>query len=191
MARTFTRRQLLLIGVTLALAGCASQTQGLPAAISTTQATPTVPISGTQAISGATTTPTTATQPGSTTGIKIDYMKGVPASTNLNGAGATFPELLYKRWFADFSKLTGTKINYQGVGSGAGINQYTQGTVDFGASDAFLTDAQLAKAPGTLEIPMAAGSISVIVNIPELSSLKSGQLKLTGDTLAGIYLGTI
>jgi len=110
------------------------------------------------------------------------------SATALTGAGATFPAPLYTRWFADYATLCNVQINYQAIGSGGGIQQHTQRTVDFGASDGILTDAQFAAAPGTLMIPMTAGAEAIIVN---LQGLSRGQLKLTPDTLAGIFLGQI
>jgi phosphate transport system substrate-binding protein len=111
---------------------------------------------------------------------------------NLNSAGATFPQPLYTKWFDEYYKLTGAKINYQGVGSGAGINQITAGTVDFGASDGIMTAEQQAKAEAAggpiLHIPMTSGAVAIIYN---LSGINSGQIKLTGDVLAKIYLKTI
>lgn len=113
-------------------------------------------------------------------------------SVSLNGAGATFPQPLYTKWFDEYYKLTGVKINYQGVGSGAGITQITAGTVDFGASDGIMTADQQTKAEAAggpiLHIPMTSGAVAIIYN---LSGINSGQLKLTGDVLANIYLKTI
>lgn len=122
---------------------------------------------------------------------------GSPTSTpsqsvSLNGAGGTFPLPLYTKWFDVYYQLTGVKINYQPVGSGAGINQITAGTVDFGASDAIMTSAQQAAAEAAggpiLHIPMTSGAIAIIYN---LTGIESGQLKLTGDVLAKIYLKQI
>ncbi len=114
------------------------------------------------------------------------------SAINLNGAGATFPAPLYTKWFDEYSKLTGVKINYQAVGSGAGIKQITEGTVDFGASDGIMTPEQQSaaeKAGGPiLHIPMTSGSEAIIYN---LAGIPSGQLKLTGDILAKIYLKQI
>ncbi len=113
-------------------------------------------------------------------------------STNLLGAGATFPAPLYTKWFDEYNKLTGVRVNYQAVGSGTGIQQITAGTVDFGATDGIMTEAQekAAEAAGgpILHIPMTAGSVAIIYN---LSGVNSGQLNLTGDILAKIYLKTI
>lgn len=111
---------------------------------------------------------------------------------NLNGAGATFPAPLYTKWFDEYYKLTGVKINYQPVGSGSGITQITQDTVDFGASDGIMTAEQQAKAEAAygpiLHIPMTSGAVAVIYNLPGVGT---GQLKLAGDVLADIYLKKI
>ncbi len=119
----------------------------------------------------------------------------VPAPTqakSLDGAGATFPQPLYTKWFDEYYKLTGVKINYNGTGSGGGIKAITDGTVDFGASDGIMTDEQVAAAQAAggpiLHIPMTSGAVAVIFN---LSGISSGQLKLTGDVLADIYLKKI
>jgi phosphate transport system substrate-binding protein len=106
----------------------------------------------------------------------------------LTGAGATFPAPLYTRWFADYATLCGIRINYQAIGSGGGITQHTQRTVQFGASDGIMTSAQKEAAPGSLHIPMVAGAVTPVVNIQGISA---GQLRLNADTLAGIYLGDI
>jgi phosphate transport system substrate-binding protein len=110
----------------------------------------------------------------------------------LNGAGGTFPAPLYTKWFDEYYKITGVKINYQAVGSGAGISQITAGTVDFGASDAIMTADQQSKAEAAggpiLHIPMTSGAVAIIYH---LSGITSGQIKLTGDVLAKIYLKTI
>jgi phosphate transport system substrate-binding protein len=113
-------------------------------------------------------------------------------SINLNGAGATFPAPLYTKWFDEYNRLTGVKVNYQPIGSGGGISQITEGTVDFGATDGIMTDAETVKAESKngpiLHIPMTSGSVAVIYN---LAGISSGQLKLTGDVLANIYLKKI
>ena len=105
----------------------------------------------------------------------------------LTGAGATFPQPLYTRWFSDYNKLTNVKVNYQGVGSGAGIKQITEKTVDFGASDAPMTDAQLKAAPDILHIPTAMGAVVVTYNLANVTQ----PLNLSGETVGGIYLGDI
>ncbi len=117
---------------------------------------------------------------------------GVTPPANLNGAGATFPAPLYTKWFDEYYKLTGVRINYQPIGSGAGINQIIAGTIDFGAGDGIMTGQQQAKAETAhgpiLHIPMTSGAIAVIYNI---TGIGSGQLRLTGDVLADIYLKKI
>jgi phosphate transport system substrate-binding protein len=117
----------------------------------------------------------------------------VPAeAVSLTGAGATFPAPLYTKWFDEYNKLTGIKINYQAIGSGAGITQITEGTVDFGASDGIMTADQIAKAEAShgpiLHIPMTSGAVAVVYNLPGIGI---GDLKLTGDVLANIYLKKI
>src|SRR5579859_4318326 len=78
----------------------------------------------------------------------------------INGAGATFPYPLYSKWFSDYNKLhPDLKFNYQSIGSGGGVKQITEKTVDFGASDAPLSDAELQKAPGVLHIPTVLGAV--------------------------------
>ncbi len=113
-------------------------------------------------------------------------------SINLTGAGATFPAPLYTKWFDQYNKLTGAKVNYQPIGSGGGISQITEGTVDFGASDGIMTAEQQTKAESKhgpiLHVPMAAGSVAIVYNLPGISN---GQVKLTGDVLAAIYLKKI
>lgn len=108
---------------------------------------------------------------------------------SLTGAGATFPAVLYTKWFNEYAKLTGVQVNYQSIGSGGGIKSVSDQTVDFGASDAPLTDDQLKAAKGgeLLHIPTALGAVVVTYNLPGLSQ----SLKLNGDTVAGIYLGNI
>ena len=110
-------------------------------------------------------------------------------AVDLTGAGATFPYPLYSKWFADYASQKGVKINYQSIGSGGGIRQLSEQTVDFGASDAPMTDAELAKAKGgaVLHVPTVIGAVALIYNLPELKQ----PLRLDGATLADIYLGTI
>ncbi|HEY2257715.1 MAG TPA: phosphate ABC transporter substrate-binding protein PstS [Variovorax sp.] len=103
------------------------------------------------------------------------------------GAGASFPAPLYSKWASDFNKATGSKINYQSVGSGAGIKQIDAKTVDFGASDMPLTDEEL-KSKGLMQFPTVIGGVIPVVNMP---GIKPGELKLSGPVLADIYLGKI
>ena len=143
-----------------------------------------------------TTTPPTTTPTGTTTAPTTTAAQALapfPATPiALNGAGATFPAPLYTKWFDLFNQKYKVAINYQAVGSGAGINAVTGLTVDFGASDAIMTDAQIAAATAAggpiLHIPMTTGSVAMTYNI---AGLKSGDLKLTGDVLANIYLKKI
>ncbi|MEO7548504.1 MAG: phosphate ABC transporter substrate-binding protein PstS [Ramlibacter sp.] len=105
----------------------------------------------------------------------------------VTGAGASFPAPLYSKWAADYNKATGVKINYQSVGSGAGLRQIEAKTVDFGASDAPLKDEELAK-KGLVQFPTVIGGVIPVVNI---KGIAPGQLKLNGQVLGDIYLGKI
>ncbi|MFV0672039.1 phosphate ABC transporter substrate-binding protein PstS [Variovorax sp. tm] len=106
---------------------------------------------------------------------------------DVTGAGASFPAPLYAKWASDFNKATGVKINYQSVGSGAGIKQIEAKTVDFGASDAPLKDDEL-QAKGLMQFPTVIGGVIPVVNI---QGVKPGELKLNGQVLGDIYLGKI
>jgi len=112
---------------------------------------------------------------------------GTARAELINGAGATFPYPLYSKWAYEYAKSTGLKLNYQSIGSGGGIKQVAAKTVDFGASDAPLGAKDLAKS-GLMQFPMAIGGVVPVVNLP---GVNPGQLKLTGDVLADIYLGKI
>ncbi|MDQ3997748.1 MAG: extracellular solute-binding protein, partial [Gemmatimonadota bacterium] len=92
-------------------------------------------------------------------------------AVDLTGAGATFPYPLYSKWFADYAAKSGVRINYQSIGSGGGIRQLSEGTVDFGASDSPMTDAELAKARGgpILHIPTVLGAVAVTYNVPAVA----------------------
>jgi phosphate transport system substrate-binding protein len=109
------------------------------------------------------------------------------AAQDVTGAGASFPAPLYSKWASDYNKATGVKINYQSVGSGAGIRQIDAKTVDFGASDMPLKDEELAK-KGQLQFPTVIGGVVPVVNI---QGIAPGQLKLTGPVLGDIFLGKI
>ena len=111
------------------------------------------------------------------------------ASTLINGAGATFPSPLYAKWFSDYQKEhPDTQINYQPIGSGGGIKQLLDHTVDFGASDAPMTDEQLAKSQVlVLHIPTVLGAVAVTYNVPGIPK----GLKLTPEVLADLFLGKI
>ncbi len=110
------------------------------------------------------------------------------SAKSLTGAGSTFAFPLYSKWFDVYGRQCGVQVNYQSVGSGAGIKQITDHTVDFGATDAFLNEEQLTAAPGITHIATASGSVAVIYNLP---GIESGKLRLSGDVLADIYLGNI
>jgi phosphate transport system substrate-binding protein len=107
----------------------------------------------------------------------------------LNGAGATFPYPMYSKWFSEYHKAhPDVEINYQSIGSGGGIRQVLAGTVDFGASDGPMTDAQLAEAKFKIfHIPTVLGSVVPAYNVPGIT----GEVKFTPEILAGIFLGRI
>ncbi len=105
----------------------------------------------------------------------------------ITGAGATFPAPVYAKWADAYNKATGARINYQSVGSGAGIRQIKAKTVDFGASDAPLKDDELAK-DGMVQFPTVIGGVVPVVNI---KGITPGQIKMTGQVLGDIYLGKI
>ncbi|MDN2485264.1 phosphate ABC transporter substrate-binding protein PstS [Kosakonia sacchari] len=109
------------------------------------------------------------------------------AATNVTGAGGTFPAPVYAKWAAEYQKQTGSQVNYQGIGSSGGIKQIIAKTVDFGASDAPMSDDDLAK-NGLFQFPTVIGGVVLAVNIP---GVKSGELTLDGKTLGDIYLGTV
>ena len=109
------------------------------------------------------------------------------AQQEATGAGASFPAPLYSKWASDYNKATGVRINYQSVGSSAGIKQIDAKTVDFGASDAPLKDEEL-KAKGLVQFPTVIGGVVPVVNI---KGVAPGQLKLNGQVLGDIYLGKI
>ena len=111
------------------------------------------------------------------------------AETNLNGAGATFPNPIYQKWFSEYHNAHGdVQINYQSIGSGGGIKQLQSGTVDFGASDGPMTDEQLSQTPGKVfHIPTVLGAVVPTYNINGVT----GELKFSGDVLADIFLGNI
>jgi len=111
------------------------------------------------------------------------------AAQKINGAGATFPAIIYQKWFDEYHKLhPDIQINYQSIGSGGGVAQLTAGTVDFGASDYPLTDDQASKMKvKVLHFPTVLGGVVPAYNIPGITQ----DLKFTGETLAGIFLGNI
>ena len=117
----------------------------------------------------------------------LGSLAGTAFAQDVTGAGASFPAPVYAKWADAYNKATGTRINYQSVGSGAGIKQITAKTVDFGASDAPLKDEQLQK-DGMIQFPTVIGGVVPVVNIPGITA---GQVKLTGQVLGDIYLGKI
>ena len=110
-------------------------------------------------------------------------------SVDLTGAGATFPYPIYSKWFADYAQSTGVKINYQSIGSGGGIRQLTEQTVDFGASDGPMSDQEIANAKGgpVLHFPTVMGAVVITYNVPGLNR----PLNLSGDVIADIFSGKI
>ena len=113
---------------------------------------------------------------------------GTAQAQKLTGAGATFPYPIYSKWFSEYSAAhPGVEINYQSIGSGGGIRQVTGGLVDFGASDMPMTDDMLSSSKIKLvHIPTVLGAVVPIFNVPGV-----GDIKLSGDVLADIYLGQI
>ncbi len=110
-------------------------------------------------------------------------------SVDLTGAGATFPYPIYSKWFSDYAQQTGVKINYQSIGSGGGIRQLSEQTVDFGASDGPMSDQELANAKGgpVLHFPTVMGAVVITYNVPGVSR----PLNLSGDVIADIFSGKI
>jgi phosphate transport system substrate-binding protein len=108
---------------------------------------------------------------------------------DLTGAGATFPYPVYSKWFSDYAQQTGVRINYQSIGSGGGIRQLVEQTVDFGASDSPMTDEEMARAKGgpVMHVPTVLGAVVVTYNIQGVTQ----PLSLTGDVITDIYLGRI
>lgn len=150
----------LSLAITLALTGCSNSAQDKP----TTQAADTA-----------------STQPTQNSGTNEQ------ASLTITGAGASFPQPIYAKWSADFRSATNGQVNYQSIGSSGGIKQIIAKTVDFGASDAPLTQEELTK-QGLMQFPTVIGGVVPVVNI---DGIQAGSLKLDGETLAAIYLGKI
>ena len=119
-------------------------------------------------------------------GLAVAPMAAVHAD-NVTGAGASFPAPIYAKWADAYYKANGQKINYQSVGSGAGVKQIKSKTVDFGASDAPLSDEELQK-EGLVQFPTVIGGVVPVINV---AGVPAGQLKLTGEVLGDIYLGKI
>lgn len=107
----------------------------------------------------------------------------------LTGAGATFPNPIYTKWFDAYAKKTGVRINYQSIGSGGGIRQFTEGTVDFGATDSPMNDQQIAAVKGdVLHVPTVLGAVVVTYNLPAVGKT---PLRFDGATLADVLLGKV
>jgi len=107
----------------------------------------------------------------------------------LTGAGATFPNPIYTKWFDAYNKQTGIQINYQSIGSGGGIRQFTEGTVDFGATDGPMNESQIAALGGNvLHVPTVLGAVVVTYNLPSLGGAK---LKFDGNLLVDIFMGRV
>jgi phosphate transport system substrate-binding protein len=107
----------------------------------------------------------------------------------LTGAGATFPNPIYTKWFDAYVRETGVRINYQSIGSGGGIRQFTEGTVDFGATDGPMTDEQIAAIKGNvLHVPTVLGAVVATYNLP---SIGNPELNFDGRLLADIFLGRV
>ena len=117
----------------------------------------------------------------------LTLTSGLALAQDITGAGATFPAPIYAKWADAYNKATGARMNYQSVGSGAGIKQIKSKTVDFGASDMPLKDEDLAK-DGLMQFPTVIGGVVPVVNI---KGIAPGQIKLTGQALGDIYLGKI
>lgn len=115
--------------------------------------------------------------------------EAVAQNVTLNGAGASFPKPLYDRYFREFREQTGIQVNYEAIGSGGGIRQFTQETVDFGGSDAAMTDEEIAKVDrGVILIPTAGGAVSVTYNLPGVGD---GELRIPSEVLPMIFMGQI
>ncbi|MGH7861740.1 MAG: phosphate ABC transporter substrate-binding protein PstS [Candidatus Dormibacteraceae bacterium] len=184
--RTATRRGFLtgavgMAGLAMVVAACGGQ--------STTPSQ----LASTAAPAGATTAPA-ANHGGTTPAPVASQAAGQPTAANaptvlLNGAGSTFDYPLFSKAFSEYTNAhPNVKVNYQSVGSGAGIQQLTKGTVDFGASDAPMTDQQMRDAGGdVIHLPITLGAVSVAYNLPGIPE----GVQMDGSTLADIYLGTI
>src|SRR5438105_10464663 len=163
---------------------CSSASQPSPTAAATAASKP-APTSATTAAPAA-----PAATAALTSAPALSITGPVPdEARTLNAAGATFPAPLYQKWFDVYAGLTQVQVNYQAIGSGGGIKGIQDQTIDFGASDAPMSDDQLQAAKGgpIFHIPTALGAIVATYNIPEVKT----KLKFTGATIAGIFLGDI
>jgi len=119
--------------------------------------------------------------------LSLSLISVAAMAQDVTGAGATFPAPLYAKWADAYNKATGARINYQSVGSGAGMRQIRAKTVDFGASDVPMTDADLAK-DGLIQFPTVIGGVVPVLNV---KGIAPGQVRMTGQILGDIYLGKI
>ena len=139
---------------------------------------------------GATASPSAGASSEATSAASAEAPSAAPGAIQINGAGATFPFPLYSRWFYEYAFIDpAAKFNYQSIGSGGGIKQITEKTVDFGASDAILNSDQMTAAPGIQMFPTVAGADVAAYNVSELAD--KDPLVLDGTTLANIFLGKI
>lgn len=175
-------------------------TTTVPAPATTARATTTAGTTARPAAATPTRTGTVAGSPtrpaaGATPNTAIRITGPFPGETNtLNGSGATFPQVLYSRWFDEYANLTQVRVNYQGTGSGAGKNAIRDGTADFAGSDSPMSQQELDAARGRcgeniLHIPTTLGAIVLAYNIPGLPATPA--LRMDGDIIANIYLGQI
>ena len=122
-------------------------------------------------------------------GATADSAPPAASGSALTGAGATFPNPIYTKWFDTYAKATGVRINYQSIGSGGGIRQFTEGTVDFGATDGPMNDEQIQAVQGNVvHIPTVIGAVVLTYNLPGVGSAK---LRLDAPTIADIFLGRL
>lgn len=203
-----TRALTALALASLILAACSPAAQPAAPTAPPVPATkpPAAPTTGAAAVASPAAKPTLAAAPSPTTAAAPQAAKPSPASSpaasavsisgpfegeakTLNGAGATFPAVLYSKWFNEYEKVTGVKVNYQSIGSGGGIKSIQDQTVDFAGSDAPMSDQQLAAAKGgeLYHVPAALGAVVPTYNLPNVT----GTLKFTPETLVGIYTGAI
>jgi phosphate transport system substrate-binding protein len=164
--------------------------------VPTGRGAPSQPASGAQAAVVPTVARTTASESGEAPLPASDFPgAGLIAgplpgeAQSLTGAGATFPAALYSKWFTEYDRLTRVQINYQSIGSGGGIKSISDATVDFGATDGPMTDAQLreAKDGEILHVPAALGAVVPTYNLPGISQ----PLQFSPESLAGIFLGDV
>jgi phosphate transport system substrate-binding protein len=115
------------------------------------------------------------------------FAAGTAVAADITGAGATFPYAVYTKWAEGYNTATGSKVNYQGIGSSGGVKQIKAKTVDFGGTDAPVKEADL-DAAGLLQVPTVMGGVTIVANLPGVAS---GQIKLDGETAANIFRGAI